>query len=91
MPRACCLPVCRLQALSWQFDAFKFDRRTQGHPLINMTIALLELHNLMVRACACNNVYVTACLSLCTQIWVMLQEPVHVACSPAVALVKASV
>ena len=33
---------------NWDFDVFSFAERTQGHPLITMTIALLELHNLLV-------------------------------------------
>mmetsp|Transcript_22213 Transcript_22213/g.61423 ORF Transcript_22213/g.61423 Transcript_22213/m.61423 type:complete len:442 (+) Transcript_22213:85-1410(+) len=35
------------QAFAWDFDVFDFGQRTQGNPLISMTIALLELHNLM--------------------------------------------
>jgi len=39
----------RVQGLTnWDFDVFSFAERTQGHPLITMTIALLELHNLLV-------------------------------------------
>eukprot|EP00983_Pelagomonas_calceolata_P101975 1158754-Pelagomonas_calceolata.AAC.2 len=44
-------PVCGCtQAFAWDFDVFDFGQRTQGNPLISMTIALLELHNLMVSA-----------------------------------------
>lgn len=41
----------RTQAFSWDFDVFAFGRLTQGHPLVTMTIALLEVHDLLVGVC----------------------------------------
>jgi len=55
VPAAAWHPMCfflcvRLQAYAWDFDVFDFGEKTQGNPLVSMTIALLELHNLMVSA-----------------------------------------
>lgn len=38
-----------MQAFAWDFDVFQFGQSTRGQPLATMTIALLELHGLMVR------------------------------------------
>lgn len=38
-----------MQVFSWQFNVFDFGSQTRGHPLITMTVTLLEYFELLVR------------------------------------------